>query len=258
MLQKITLIAFIISSSFMNAQVSIAKALKSGLVENNDCSSVGGTKNTNFETLVADYEIPITSSKKHFSFQLKTNISIPDNSTSADELLKIETGAENFVVSGISGKGKTYNDGCNKTLSAAKELRFVIEFTGAYVLGETKEATFTLASILKDEKISTSETVNRTLTLKVTGVQAEDAASIDDLKQYGFNFGPNPSADFLGLNAAASIETASVKNLMGQTLINKVLGNKNARLDISTLNAGIYIVEVTINGAKGSFQFVKS
>ncbi|MGB2129098.1 MAG: T9SS type A sorting domain-containing protein [Flavicella sp.] len=94
--------------------------------------------------------------------------------------------------------------------------------------------------------------------MTITGKEDEEAASTDDLSQYGFSFGPNPSTNFIQLNASASIETVSIKNVIGQTLINKPLGDKNGILDIRTLNTGIYIVEVTINSFKGSFQFVKN
>ena len=261
MLKKISLILCLIITSLTYGQTSIAKTLKSMSVDGNNCSSIGGTQSTNATELKIDYEMQVSSSKKFFAVQLKTNVSIPDKSVIADELIQIETGGDKFALRGISAKGKVFNGGCEKTHTNAKELRFVIEYIGGdYVLDQTETATFTIASILTDAKIieaTDATSINRTLTMTIT-IKEDEAASIDALEQYGFSFGPNPSADFLQLNASSSIETVSVKNLMGQTLINDVVASKNSSLDVSTLNAGIYIIEVAINGAKGSFQFVKN
>lgn len=73
----------------------------------------------------------------------------------------------------------------------------------------------------------------------------------------GFSFYPNPTTNILNVNAKANIESISIYNVLGQELISVAPGNINAKVDMSGLSAGMYVMKATVNGTVGSFNIVK-
>lgn len=88
--------------------------------------------------------------------------------------------------------------------------------------------------------------------------RGEDAtASVKDLKQFNFNFYPNPTKNEVKLSANDEIKSVEVYNLLGQSVINKKLNMKEPKIDVSDLSKGVYIMKVTIGESLGSYKFVK-
>ncbi|MBC7525881.1 MAG: T9SS type A sorting domain-containing protein [Flavobacterium sp.] len=68
---------------------------------------------------------------------------------------------------------------------------------------------------------------------------------------------PNPTKNILNIEAISNLEKVAVYNMLGQEVI-KTAPNSNATvLDVSNLQAGIYIVKTTIDGNVSSSKFIK-
>ncbi len=68
---------------------------------------------------------------------------------------------------------------------------------------------------------------------------------------------PNPVQDVLNIQSADAVESVEVFNLSGQNVLNvRLLGNLS--LDVSSLNAGIYVVKVNFAAGNSAFsKFIK-
>ncbi|MEM7084606.1 MAG: T9SS type A sorting domain-containing protein [Bacteroidota bacterium] len=80
---------------------------------------------------------------------------------------------------------------------------------------------------------------------------------VGDNALFGFNFSPNPANDMIQLTSTEAIERIEVYNILGQQLINKVVGVSQGTLDVSNLETGTYLMKVTVNGQLGSYRFIK-
>ncbi|MCR9182133.1 MAG: T9SS type A sorting domain-containing protein [Flavobacteriaceae bacterium] len=81
--------------------------------------------------------------------------------------------------------------------------------------------------------------------------------SLVDNSFEGFSYYPNPTTNILNVNAKANIENISIFNVLGQELITVAPGNINAKVDMSGLSNGMYVMKATVNGTVGSFNIVK-
>ena len=90
---------------------------------------------------------------------------------------------------------------------------------------------------------STTSTVNA----NVGSVGVNKPSSIVSL-----NLSPNPVNDFLNIDSQDAIKAVSITNLAGQTLFNSNYYNSsNVRLNLSSLQSGLYLVKVqTANGTQ--------
>lgn len=68
---------------------------------------------------------------------------------------------------------------------------------------------------------------------------------------------PNPVKDVLNIESTSTIEFISVSNLLGQVIFSKTLNANLESVDVSNLQAGVYIINTTIDGNVSSTKFVK-
>ena len=61
----------------------------------------------------------------------------------------------------------------------------------------------------------------------------------------------------LNISADRAFENVNLYNVLGQEVISKKLSNTSEVVNIASLNSGVYIATVTIEGAKKSFKIVK-
>jgi chitodextrinase len=90
-------------------------------------------------------------------------------------------------------------------------------------------------------------------TVNIISAAKEIATSrntIADIKLY-----PNPTSSALNVSSVSENTTFKVYNLLGQTVMNGKLSNGS--IDVSSINAGNYILEVTDNGTTSTKRFVK-
>lgn len=81
--------------------------------------------------------------------------------------------------------------------------------------------------------------------------------SLVDNSFEGFSYYPNPTTNILNVNAKSNIENITIYNVLGQQLINITPDSLTAKIDISNLSAGMYVMKATVNGNVGSFNIIK-
>ena len=72
------------------------------------------------------------------------------------------------------------------------------------------------------------------------------------------NFNHYITNNKLVINASTSLENIQLYNLLGQEVISKKLSNTNETINIESLDTGIYIAKVSIQGKSKSFKIVKN
>ncbi len=68
---------------------------------------------------------------------------------------------------------------------------------------------------------------------------------------------PNPAADVLTIKTATAIENIAVYTMLGKLVLQGQPDTEEARLNVSGLEAGTYIVQVTVNGVVSSNKFIR-
>ena len=94
--------------------------------------------------------------------------------------------------------------------------------------------------------------------LFVDSIDLTTNLSSADFENSNFSVFPNPATDFLNVNSKlATIQSVVVSDINGRTIKNVAFNQTNVQVNVSDLNAGIYMV--TINSEEGSTvkKFVK-
>jgi hypothetical protein len=68
---------------------------------------------------------------------------------------------------------------------------------------------------------------------------------------------PNPVKDILNLSYKSAISNVKVINLLGQEVVNAKANTNDVQVDMSALNAGVYIVNVTVDDTVHSIKVIK-
>ena len=71
------------------------------------------------------------------------------------------------------------------------------------------------------------------------------------------NLYPNPSSDFININSADSIEEYSIYDLTGRIVKNSNPNSNNFRINVTSLNKGIYLVKLSSGDKTGSIKIIK-
>jgi len=83
----------------------------------------------------------------------------------------------------------------------------------------------------------------------------EGALKADNQNFEGFNY--YVVNNVLTLKATTTINTTRLYNILGQEIISKKLDQKSADINLNSLNSGVYLVQVEIEGQSKSFKIVK-
>lgn len=81
--------------------------------------------------------------------------------------------------------------------------------------------------------------------------------STSTISNIDFSCYPNPVVDELHISAKSIIDTITIFNLLGQQVINQNVNSNSAAVTMSHLKSGIYMVEITSNGAKTTAKILK-
>ena len=73
----------------------------------------------------------------------------------------------------------------------------------------------------------------------------------------GFSFYPNPVTNEINLNAKSIIDEVTIFNLVGQQVASEKIGSTHRSIDLSHLNSGFYVMNVSSEGISESFKIVK-
>lgn len=79
----------------------------------------------------------------------------------------------------------------------------------------------------------------------------------DKFSNFKFSVYPNPTSSELNLTAAKTISKVELFNLLGQRVQSEMVNANQKQFDISNLQNGVYLMEVTIDNAKQAFKIVK-
>lgn len=82
-------------------------------------------------------------------------------------------------------------------------------------------------------------------------------ANISKFNDTFFTLSPNPAKKVLNLNASKTISEIEVFNVMGQKVLTKFINTLSGSLNISKLDKGVYLMNVTIDGNVGTYRFIK-
>lgn len=91
----------------------------------------------------------------------------------------------------------------------------------------------------------------------VDNVTVAEGLSNKDFSKFQFSLFPNPATSQLNLKANTSIDDVVVSNTLGQKIKQLHFGTREASIDVSDLNKGIYIVTAKIDGQSGTYRFIK-
>lgn len=117
--------------------------------------------------------------------------------------------------------------------------------------------TFTTSTTMTTARFNWWSDTNVFYYLDDVSVVVTSSGGIEDLEKFNFSFYPNPVKDNLSLSASESIEHIEIYSILGQQVLVKELNMTKANLDISNLTEGAYIIKATINGAVGTYKFIK-
>lgn len=81
--------------------------------------------------------------------------------------------------------------------------------------------------------------------------------STDDPKMTTLKYYPNPIENTLHIESQHQINTLTMTNLLGQKLLTLNGNNNNIEVQVAQLPAGVYIVNVVLDGKTGSFKVIK-
>ena len=95
------------------------------------------------------------------------------------------------------------------------------------------------------------------VTLGTFGIQVNDVLSSSAFDLTNFRAYPNPVKDILNLEYTSAITSISVFNLLGQEVLSNKVNATSAKIDMSQLNSGAYIVNITIDGAEQVIKVIK-
>lgn len=85
----------------------------------------------------------------------------------------------------------------------------------------------------------------------------DGAAGISSQETLGFTFYPNPTKDILNVVGVETIESLTLRNLMGQTMVTIPVNTTNAQIDLSDYATGVYLLEVSTAGTSNVIRVIK-
>jgi hypothetical protein len=81
--------------------------------------------------------------------------------------------------------------------------------------------------------------------------------AITNVLNTNFAMYPNPVQSILQLNNISNVTTISIYTILGNQVHNQVNAKNSVNLDLSELNAGIYIIEFTTATGVNAKRFIK-
>ena len=79
----------------------------------------------------------------------------------------------------------------------------------------------------------------------------------DDFSLAKFSFFPNPGENIMNLASAKNIEKVEFFSLLGQKVLTAPVNALSKQVNIASLQNGVYLMNVTIEGAARTYKFIK-
>jgi len=81
--------------------------------------------------------------------------------------------------------------------------------------------------------------------------------STEKFETFKFAYYPNPTKNIVNLSAANSISNVEFFNVLGQKVLSTTVNATQKQVNISSLEKGLYLMNVTIDGSKGTYKIIK-
>ncbi|MFD2601615.1 T9SS type A sorting domain-containing protein [Flavobacterium suzhouense] len=102
-----------------------------------------------------------------------------------------------------------------------------------------------------------SQTINEVESNERFAVTAHLILGNDDFIFNGLRYYPNPANNVLNIENTVEINSVSIVNALGQTVITKIVNNTNAQVDVSPLSKGVYFVTLNSGNARKTVKIIK-
>ena len=79
----------------------------------------------------------------------------------------------------------------------------------------------------------------------------------NDVVQNQLSIFPNPVENILNINTTAKVDSIKIFNILGQQLSDVVISENNKQIDVSSLAAGVYMVNVISKATQETFKIIK-
>ena len=219
----------------MNSMNKVAKTIKDSTAQ----SWAGTTTSTGLGLANA---IPFTSVNTHISVRVWS----PDAGTvvrlKAEDHLNSAITVETDMMTTMAGQGETL------------VFDFSNEAMGTPALDTAN--TYDLLSIFFN--FGTDGATAGTKTYYFDDIEFGIVISNDVPAIAGLRYFPNPTNGDLRIQADNQFETATVIDMMGREVLRKQVNGTQAQLDLSQLEAGVYMVKVASAEASSNFRIIKN
>jgi len=177
-----------------------------------------------------------------------------DTQNSPGVWYKFSASIDGQVVAGI---GIGPNDGSiifysalNENVTSGEELTYVPQQTNTCGPGN-------LSSIMAQAGttyyiITGTNDAKATVSINLSGILATNENFLE-----GFSYYPNPVTNEINLTSKSNIDEVSFFNVVGQKVLSKKLGATHHSIDLSTLQTGLYIMEVSARRKTATYKIVK-
>jgi hypothetical protein len=89
-------------------------------------------------------------------------------------------------------------------------------------------------------------------------ITIDSSLGMDTLSTSNFTYFPNPVNNVLSIKAQASIDSITVYNMLGQTVVRSTPNTTTTAVDMSELQTGAYFVQVAINNSIETVRVLKN
>lgn len=90
-----------------------------------------------------------------------------------------------------------------------------------------------------------------------TAIMTGEGLGIDDAKIAGFDYFYSTQENRLSLSADEPFSNINLYNILGQKVLSQGLSNTKENISLSSLNSGVYLANVNVNGKVATFKIVK-
>ncbi|TJY37061.1 T9SS type A sorting domain-containing protein [Pontimicrobium aquaticum] len=97
-----------------------------------------------------------------------------------------------------------------------------------------------------------------TLLFALDNVQVQPhLLSTTDFEDVKFNFFPNPASESIQFESKKIIESVKLTNVVGKEVLSMTINAKKGKLDVLSLQSGLYFLEVNAQGKKKTIKIIK-
>ncbi|MDV6170377.1 T9SS type A sorting domain-containing protein, partial [Flavobacterium sp. DG1-102-2] len=102
-----------------------------------------------------------------------------------------------------------------------------------------------------------TQTINGCESNQVLAVTVTITLGMDDVSKFTYKYYPNPVIDKLYIETAETVTNITVYSLTGQEVINQQWNTQGGTLDVSSLEASIYLVKINFGTVEETIRMVK-